>query len=126
MSAANAAYVEAVGVAGAAEARGRAARFRRANRMRGLQGNSDYMLERQRELIRASNAENDALNALNDRATAAHVAANRADLEASNDGNRTDAALDELIIAARETFVVLVELRPAGRAGGPFILARAL
>ena len=155
LSAANAAYVDAVGIAGAAEARERAARFRRyANRMRRLQGTSDYMLARQRELIGASNAENDALNALNDRAVAAHVAANRAALDAlgraaralstaaerltdecnpatrapevsraagradraaaaaadpevSNDGNRTDAALDELISAARETFAAL-------------------
>ena len=166
LSAANAAYVEAVGIAGAAEARERAARFGRyADRMRRLQGNSAYMLERQRELIRASNAENDALNALHDRAIAAHVAANRAALDAlgraaralattaerltddyhpgtraaavsraaglaeraaaaaaypeiSNDGNRTDAALDELIAAARETIVVLerhVQLVDRGR-----------
>ena len=155
LSAANAAYVEAVGIGGAVEARERAARFRRyADRMRDLQGDSDTMLARQRELIGASNAENDALNALNDRAIAAHVAANRAALDAlgraaralsaaaerltgaccpgaraadvsraggraeraaaaaadpnvSHDGNRTDAALDELIIAARETFAAL-------------------
>ena len=157
LSAANAAYVEAVGIAGAAEARERAARFRRyAIRVRRLRGNSAHMLARQRVLIRASNAENDALNALHDRATAAHVAANRAvldtlghaaralstaaerliltddslpgarsaevyraagraeraaavaaDAQLPNDGNRTDAALDELIAAVRETVVAL-------------------
>jgi len=157
LSAANAAYVEAVGIAGAAEARERAARFRRyADRMRRLQGASDHILRRQQELIRASNAENDALNALHDGATAAHVAANRAVLDAlahaaralstapehlivtgdslpgtrsaamyraagraeraaavaadaqlPNDGNRTDAALDELIAAVRESVVAL-------------------
>lgn len=155
LSAANVAYVDAVGIAGAAEARERAARFRRyANRMRRLRGNSDYMLARQREVIRASNAANDALNVLHDRAVAAHVTANRAALDAlgraaralstaaarltddsnpgtrpaevshaarraeraaaavtdpavSNDGNRTDAALHELISAARETFAAL-------------------
>ena len=158
LSAANAAYVEAVRIAGAAEARERAARFRRyADRMRRLHGDSDSMLERQRALIRASNAENDALNVLHDRATAAHVAANRAVLDAlvravralstaagrltddcrpraadvpraaglaeraaaaadpalSNDGNRTDAALDKLITAARETFA-MIESREEG------------
>ena len=155
LSATNAAYVEAVGIAGAAEARARIARFRRyAVRMRRLRGNSNHMLARQRVLIHASNAENDALNVLHDRAIAAHVAANRAALDAlgraaralssaaerltddhypdtraaevsraagraesaaaaaagpevSNDGNRTDAALNELIAAARETFGVL-------------------
>ena len=89
LSAANAAYVEAVGIAGAAEAHERAARFRRyAKRMRRLRGNSNHMLARQRVLIRASNAENDSLNALHDRAIAAHVAANHS-------------ALDELARAAR-------------------------
>ena len=153
LSAANAAYVEAVGLAGAAEARERAAEFRRyADRMRRLRGSSDDMLQRQRALISASNAANDALNALHDRAIAAHVAANRVALDAlgravralstaaehliddsrpeanevfraagraeraaaaaadpavSYDGNRTDAALDELISAARETVAVL-------------------
>ena len=145
LSATNAAYVEAVGIAGAAETRERAARFRRyAVRMRRLRGNSNRILARQRVLIHASNAENDALNALHDRAIAAHVAANRAALDAlgraaralssaaerliddhcpdtraaeasravgraesvaaaaagpevSNDSNRTDAALNELI-----------------------------
>ncbi len=155
LSAANAAYVEAVGITGAAGARARTARFRRlADRMRGLRGNSPNLLQRQRELIRAANADNDALNALNDRATAAHVAANRAVLDAlgsaaralaaaarrlagdhhpgtraagvfraaalaeraaaaaanpavPNDGNRTDAALDGLISAARETLAAI-------------------
>ena len=148
LSAANAAYVEAVGIAGAAEARERAARFRRyASRMRRLRGNSNHMLARQGVLIRASNAENDSHNALHDRAIAAHVAANRAAVDAlgraaralaagaerltddrypgaagvsdaakqaeraaataaeqvvSNDGDRTDAALNELVVAARE------------------------
>lgn len=83
LSAANAAYVEAVGIAGAAEARGRAARFRRyAIRMPRLRGNSNHMLARQGVLIRASNAENDSHNALHDRAIAAHVAANHAALDA--------------------------------------------
>ncbi len=83
LAAANAAYVEAVGIAGAAEARGRAARFRRyAIHMPRLRGNSNHMLARQRVLIRASNAENDSHNALHDRAIAAHVAANHAALDA--------------------------------------------
>ena len=83
LSAANAAYVEAVGIGGAAEARGRAARFRRyAIRMPRLRSNSNHMLARQRVLIRASNAENDSHNALHDRAIAAHVAANHAALDA--------------------------------------------
>jgi len=83
LSAANAAYVEAVGMAGADEARARAARFRRyAIRMPRLRGNSNHMLARQRILIRASNAENDSHNALHDRAIAAHVAANHAALDA--------------------------------------------
>ena len=155
LSAANAAYLDAVGIAGAAEARARTARFRRyAVRMRRLRGNSNHIRARQRVLIHASNAENNALNALHDRAIAAHVAANRAALDAlgraaralssaaerladdhcpgtraaevsraagraesaaaaaaglevSNDGHRTDAALNELIAAARETFGVL-------------------
>ncbi len=153
LSAATAAYVEAVGIAGAAEARERAARFRRyADRMRRLRGHSDRTLARQQALIRASNAENDALNALHDRAIAAHVEANRAALAAFgraaralstaaerltddsrpgaagairaagraeraaaaaadpavwNDGNRTDAVLEELITAARETVAAL-------------------
>ena len=160
LSATNAAYLEAVGIAGAAEARARTARFRRyAVRMRRLRGNSNHTLARQRVLIHASNAENNALNALHDRAIAAHVAANRAALEAlgraaralssaaerltddhcpdtraaevsraagraesaaaaaagpevSNDGHRTDAALNELIAAARETFGVLERHAP--------------
>ena len=160
LSAANAAYVEAVGIAGAAEAHERAARFRRyAVRMRRLRGNSNHILARQRVLIHASNAENNALNALNDRAIAAHVAANRAALDAlgraaralssaaarltddrypdaraaevsraagraesaaaaaagpavSNDGYRTDAALNELIAAVRETFGVIERHAP--------------
>ena len=155
LSAANAAYIEAVGIAGAADARERAARFRRyASRIRRLRGNSNHMLARQGVLIRASNAESDALNALHDLAIAAHVTANRAVLDVlgraaralstaaerltgdtcpdarsaeaasaagwatraaaaaadpavSNDGIRTDAALDQLIAAARETFGVL-------------------
>ncbi len=83
LSAANAAYVEAVGMAGADEARERAARFRRyAIRMPRLRGNSNHMLARQRVLIRASNAENDSHNALHDRAVAAHMAANHAALDA--------------------------------------------
>lgn len=82
LSAANAAYVEAVGIAGAAEARERAARFGRyANRIRRLRGNSNHMLARQGVLIRASNAESDAHNALHDLAIAAHVTANRAVLD---------------------------------------------
>ena len=82
LSAANAAYVEAVGIAGAADARERAARFGRyASRIRRLRGNSNHMLARQGVLIRASNAESDALNALHDRAIAAHVTANRAVLD---------------------------------------------
>ena len=153
LSVANAAYVEAVGIAGAAEARERAARFGRyASRIRRLRGNSNHMLARQRVLIRASNTENDAHNALHDLAVAAHVTTNRAALAAlgraaralaaaaerltdgcrpgaarasrgagraeraaaaaadpavSNDGIRTDAALEELIVAARETFAAL-------------------
>ena len=154
-SAANASYVEAVGIAGASEARERAARFRRfANRTRGVRGSSSDMVRRRNELIRESNAENAARNALHSRATAAHVAANRAvlsalgragrtlstaagrltddyypatraaevtreaaeldravaaaaDPEVSNDSDRTDRALDALLIAARETFIVL-------------------
>ena len=83
LSAANAAYVEAVGIAGADEARERAARFRRyAIRMPRLRGNSNHMLARQRVLIRASNAENESHNALHDRAIAAHLAANHAALDA--------------------------------------------
>ena len=164
LSAANAAYVAAVGIAGAAEARERAARFRRyAKRMRRLRGNSNHMLARQRVLIRASNAENDSLNALHDRAIAAHVAANHsaidelaraaralstaaerltdgshpgaaevsraagraesavaaaADPAVSYDGNRTDAVLDELIGAARETVAALEShVRPGACAG---------
>lgn len=82
LSAANAAYVEAVGIA-ADEALGRAARFRRyAIHMPRLRGNSNHMLARQRVLVRASNAENDSHNALHDRAIAAHVAANHAALDA--------------------------------------------
>ena len=82
LSAANAAYVEAVGIAGAADARERAARFRRyASRIRRLRGNSNHMLARQGVLIRASNAESDAHNALHDLAIAAHVTANRAVLD---------------------------------------------
>ena len=170
LSAANAAYVEAVGIAGAADARERAARFRRyASRIRRLRGNSNHMLARQGVLIRASNAESDAHNALHDLAITAHVTANRAVLDAlgrgaralstaavrlhgdtcpdarsaemsraagwatraaaaaadpavSNDGIRTDAALDQLIAAARETFGVLerhalgdVRARPRSR-----------
>ena len=167
LSAANAAYIDAVGIAGAAEAGERAARFRRyASRIRRLRGNSNHMLARQRVLIRASNAESDAHNALHDLALAAHVTANRAVLdvlgraartlstaaerlhadpypgtradddvsraagraeraaaaaagpEVSHDGNRTDAALEELIAAARETFAALehrVHLLARGR-----------
>ena len=154
-SAANASYVEAVGISGAAEARERAARYRRfANRMRGLRGNSSDMTRRRNELLNESYAERDRRDALHSRATAAHVAANRAALDAlgragrtlstaagrltdgyypatraaevtreaaaldravaaaadpevSNDSDRTDAALDELILAAREVYVVL-------------------
>ena len=49
---------------------------------------------------------------------AERAAAAAADPEISNDGNRTDAALDELIAAARETIVVLerhVQLVDRGR-----------
>ena len=166
LSAANAAYVEAVRIAGADEARERAARFLRyAIRMPRVRGNSNHMLARQRVLIRASNAENDAHNALHDIAIAAHVAANRSALDAlaraaralataaerltddsrggiraapvsraagqaehaaaaaadpavSNDGNRTGAALEELMAAVRETFSAIerhVELVGRGR-----------
>ena len=159
LSAANAAYVEAVGIAGAVEARERAARFRRyAIRMRRLRGNSNHMLARQRVLIHASNAENNSHNALHDRAIAAHVAANRdalnalrhtaralsmaaerlpddshggiraaevsraagqaedtaaaaADPAVSNDGIRTDAALEELMAVVRETFAAIEQRR---------------
>ena len=155
LSAANASYVEAVGIAGAGEARERAARFRRfANRMRGLGGGSSDMVRRSIELIAEVGAEIAPLRALHSRATAAHVAANRAALDAlgragrtlstaagrltddyypatraaevtreaaaldravaaaadpevSNGSDRTDAALDELILAAREVYVVL-------------------
>ena len=156
LSAANAAYIEAVGIAGAADARERAARFRRyASRIRRLRGNSNHMLARQGVLIRASNAESDAHNALHDLAITAHVTANRAvldvlgraaralstaaarvngdpypgtrgdddvsraaaraeraarvaaDPDVSQDGNRTDETLDELIAAARETLAAL-------------------
>ncbi len=155
LSAANASCVEAVGIAGAGDARERAARLRRfANRMRGLRGNSSDMLRRQNELVREANAEDAARVALHSRATAAHVAANRAALDAlgragrtlstaagrltddyypatraaevtreaaeldravaaaadpevSNPSDATDAALDELIIAAREAYVAL-------------------
>ena len=90
ISAANASYVEAVGIAGAAEARERAARLRRfANRMRGLGGGSSDMTRRMGELVRESNAENAPLNALDDRAAAAHVAANRAALDALGRAGRT-------------------------------------
>lgn len=156
VSAANAAYVEAMGMA-PGEARERAARLRRfANRMRGLAGSTDYMRERRQELVHAVNAEIDGRHALHSRAEAAHVAANRAalnalgraartlsaaaarltagdysgtgaaelartaaaldqaaaaatDPEVSKDllANRTDQALDELILAAREAVVVM-------------------
>ena len=167
LSAANAAYVEAVGIAGADEARGRAARFRRyAIRIPRVRGNSNHMLARQRVLIRASNAENEAHNALHDLAIAAHVAANHSALDAlaraaralamaaerltddsrggiraaevsraagqaehtaaaaadptvSNDGNRTRAALEELMAAVRETFSAIEQhVRLAGRGRG--------
>ena len=165
LSAANAAYVEAVGIAGAADARERAARFRRyASRIRRLRGNSNHMLARQGVLIRASNAESDAHNALHDLAITAHVTANRAvldvlgraaralstaaerlngdrfpgtrdddvsraaaraeraarvaaDPDVSQDGNRTDDTLDELIAAARQTLAAL-EQRVQGLAAG--------
>lgn len=164
LSAANAAYVEAVGIAGAAEARERAARFGRyANRIRRLRGNSNHMLARQGVLIRASNAENDAHNALHSLAITAHVTANRAvldvlgraaralstaaerlngdrfpgarddvsraaaraeraarvaaDPDISQDGNRTDETLDELIAAARETLAALKRRVPGLAAG---------
>ena len=164
LSAANATYVEAVGIAGADEARERAARFRRyAIRMRRLRGNSAHMLARQGVLIRASNAENAAHNALHDLAVAAHVAANRAVLDAlasaaravstaaarltddlhpgaaqvlhaaaraaraaaaadpalANDGNRSDAALQQLLLATRDTFAALETHVQLIRQAGP-------
>ena len=166
LSAANAAYVEAVGIRGADEARERAARFLRyAVRIPRVRGNSNHMLARQWVLIRASNAENDAHNALHGLAITAHVAANRSALDAlaraaralaraaerltddscggiraaavsraagraehtaaaaadpavSNDGNRTGAALEELMAAVRETISAIeqhVQLVGRGR-----------
>ena len=155
LSAANASYVDAVGIAGASEARARAARFRGfANRMRGLRGNSSDMRRRRNELHRQVTAETNFLADLYDRARAAHYAANRAALDAlgragrtlstaagrltdgyypatraaevtreaaaldravaaaadpevSNASDATDRALDDLILAAREVYVVL-------------------
>ena len=155
VSAANASYVEAVGIAGAAEARERAARFQRfSNRMRGLGGNNSAMQQRRNQLVREVNAEIAPNRALYFRAYAAHVAANRAALDAlgragrtlstaagrltddyypatraaevtreaaaldravaaaadpevSNDSDATDRALDDLILAAGEVYVVL-------------------
>ena len=152
-STANAAYVEAVGISGAAEARERAARLRRyANRMRGLRGDDNR--SRRSALIGQTNAEIARRSALHSRATAAHVAANRAAIdalaragrtlssaaerltdnnypvtraveviraataldraavaaggpEASNNSDRTDQALEGLIMASRETMTVL-------------------
>ena len=89
-SAANASYVEAVGIAGAAEARERAARYRRfANRMRGLDGGDSAMVQRRNELVYEVIAENRGQRALHDRATAAHVAARRAALDALGRAGRT-------------------------------------
>ena len=150
-SAANATYIEAVGIPGAGEARERAARYRRiANRHRGIRDES----QRRIALNQESRAENAARGALHNRATAAHVAANRAaidalgragrtlstaagrltdgnypgtraaeltraaaeldravsaaaDAEISSNSDRTDAALEGLIFASRETVVVL-------------------
>ena len=155
VSTATAAYVEAVGTAGAAEARERAARLRRyANRMRGVRGGSTEMVSRRNALGRDAYAEYRTGRALHSRATAAHVAANRAALnalgraaqtlstgaerltddnypgtraaeviraagaldraaaaaggpEVSNTGDRTDQALEGLILASRETMTVL-------------------
>ena len=156
VSAANAAYVEALGMA-PGEARERAARLRHfADRMRGLAGSTDYMRERRQALVHAVNAEIDGRHALHSRAEAAHVAANRAALNAlgraaralsagaarltgggysdtraaelaraaaapdraaaaaadpqfSNDlyTSRTDQALEELLLAAREAVTVM-------------------
>ena len=153
VSAANASYVEAVGIAGAAEERERAARLRRfANRMRGLGGVSSD--RRRNELVGEVIAEIAPSDALQARATAAHYAANRAALDAlgragrtlstaagrltddyypatraaevtreaaaldravaaaadpevSRNSDATDRALDDLILAAREVYVVL-------------------
>ena len=86
-STANAAYVEAVGISGAAEARERAARRRRfANRMRGLV--RGYEMRRE-VLIDQSNAEIGPRSALHSRATAAHVAARHAALDALGRAGRT-------------------------------------
>ena len=155
MLAAQAGYVETVGIAGADAGRERAARLRRfANRMRGLQGGDDEAAQRRNALLDELRIEVDGAGALHSRAVEAHVAANRAALAAigraagmastaavrltddyypgtraaevlraadaadravsaaaapgiPEDGDRTDAALDELIFAARETLVVL-------------------
>ena len=152
-STANAAYLDVVGIPGAGEARERAARYRRfANRMRGLQGRQNTA--RRNALGDAVITENLAREALHSRATAAHVAANRAAIdalaragrtlssaaerltdnnypgtraveviraataldraavaaggpEASNNSDRTDQALEGLIMASRETMTVL-------------------
>ena len=155
MMAANADYVEAVGISGADAGRARAARLRRfANRMRGLQGRSGEAVQRRNALLDEVRAELDGASRLHSRAVEAHIAANRAAIDAlsraarmvstaaarltddyypatravevtraaaaldqaaaaaadpqvSNDSDATDQALEELIFASRETFVVL-------------------
>ena len=92
ISIANATYVEAVGISGGAEARERAARFRRfANRFRGLGGDGvdGGNQKRRKDLVDQWKAENDRRNALHSRAHAAHVAANRAALDALSRAGRT-------------------------------------
>lgn len=119
LSAANAAYVEAVGIAGAADARERAARFRRyASRIRRLRGNSNHMLARQGVLIRASNTQSDAHSALHDLAVAAHVTANRAVLDVLGRAARALSTAAERLTDARypETRADDDVSRAAGRA----------
>ena len=83
MMAANADYVEAVGISGADAGRARAARLRRfANRMRGLQGRSGEAVQRRNALLDEVRAELDGASRLHSRAVEAHIAANRAAIDA--------------------------------------------
>ena len=88
-SEANVAYIEAVGISGAGEARERAARLLRiGNRTRGLRGRDGWS-RRNALVIEPWNTESRATTALHDRAISAHVAANRAALDALGRAGRT-------------------------------------